>query len=72
MQGLPFPIITYQVITGNYSILGTPEMMCHIITYQVITGNYSASIHSDKKLKIITYQVITGNYSVYLVNSFFT
>ena len=34
-------IITYQVITGNYSILlicGQAEL---IITYQVITGNYS-------------------------------
>ena len=41
MQGLPFPIITYQVITGNYSQLGEAEYFLMIITYQVITGNYS-------------------------------
>ena len=34
-------IITYQVITGNYSdgYAGTGSII--IITYQVITGNYS-------------------------------
>ena len=63
MQGLPFPIITYQVITGNYSILGTPDVMLHIITYQVITGNYSYNMFPLLSLLIITYQVITGNYS---------
>ena len=38
----PLSIITYQVITGNYSCnrLGIPGI--RIITYQVITGNYSA------------------------------
>ena len=34
-------IITYQVITGNYSLEYFPLYLCTIITYQVITGNYS-------------------------------
>ena len=36
-----FTIITYQVITGNYSLEYFPLYLCTIITYQVITGNYS-------------------------------
>ena len=42
MQGLPFPIITYQVITGNYSQVIWESFIDDIITYQVITGNYSS------------------------------
>ena len=34
-------IITYQVITGNYSAVRFVFDMTEIITYQVITGNYS-------------------------------
>ena len=34
-------IITYQVITGNYSYSGKGKGSRYIITYQVITGNYS-------------------------------
>ena len=41
MQGFPFPIITYQVITGNYSGWCRVPLCFFIITYQVITGNYS-------------------------------
>ena len=41
MQGFPFPIITYQVITGNYSVTSMNQTAAQIITYQVITGNYS-------------------------------
>ena len=60
---LPFPIITYQVITGNYSFGSIANAQSDIITYQVITGNYSTNLrHSNSKF-IITYQVITGNYS---------
>ena len=56
-------IITYQVITGNYS--STPSQNCCplIITYQVITGNYSSAALFLSCFVIITYQVITGNYS---------
>ena len=36
-----FTIITYQVITGNYSTYSAPWSCPTIITYQVITGNYS-------------------------------
>ena len=36
-------IITYQVITGNYSIPGPCRHNRRIITYQVITGNYSCT-----------------------------
>ena len=43
MQGFPFPIITYQVITGNYSVLEKSYFPDRIITYQVITGNYSGT-----------------------------
>ena len=35
------PIITYQVITGNYSTRRQRAYGRGIITYQVITGNYS-------------------------------
>ena len=34
-------IITYQVITGNYSYHSALSSLNRIITYQVITGNYS-------------------------------
>ena len=34
-------IITYQVITGNYSLELKDDRANMIITYQVITGNYS-------------------------------
>ena len=39
--GFTVPIITYQVITGNYSACHACVMREVIITYQVITGNYS-------------------------------
>ena len=57
-------IITYQVITGNYSVFTVVDIPCAIITYQVITGNYSDSGITFPELAIITYQVITGNYSI--------
>ena len=63
MQGLPFPIITYQVITGNYSNMTNGVHWYEIITYQVITGNYSHKSAIFSFCSIITYQVITGNYS---------
>ena len=56
-------IITYQVITGNYSQSVWESFIDEIITYQVITGNYSAHSGNRKGVCIITYQVITGNYS---------
>ena len=57
------PIITYQVITGNYSLVQLFTPYQSIITYQVITGNYSIRKAFDVPIWIITYQVITGNYS---------
>ena len=56
-------IITYQVITGNYSVRRGVGAEGVIITYQVITGNYSIEIEITEPPEIITYQVITGNYS---------
>ena len=56
-------IITYQVITGNYSLNSKYQDRLKIITYQVITGNYSGILPEYPFLPIITYQVITGNYS---------
>lgn len=44
MQGLPFPIITYQVITGNYSQAVWESFIDDIITYQVITENYTPGL----------------------------
>ena len=38
-------IITYQVITGNYSVTLCKRFTKQIITYQVITGNYSSIIY---------------------------
>ena len=49
-----FIIITYQVITGNYSLLRSLFLVLLIITYQVITGNYSYNVlweSSDNILK---------------------
>ena len=62
--GFTVPIITYQVITGNYSCPVLPVATIPIITYQVITGNYSRSRRNVFSFSIITYQVITGNYSL--------
>ena len=56
-------IITYQVITGNYSGRFRKGKRERIITYQVITGNYSMAYPGCNRDCIITYQVITGNYS---------
>ena len=47
-------IITYQVITGNYSSVVISLSVFGIITYQVITGNYSYNVlweSSDNILK---------------------
>ena len=63
--GFTVPIITYQVITGNYSISCILYDFRTIITYQVITGNYSISCILYDFRTIITYQVITGNYSCF-------
>ena len=65
-----FPIITYQVITGNYSPPSVHGSSCNIITYQVITGNYSYDESRTYERIIITYQVITGNYSPLLSSSY--
>ena len=63
-NGLPgWKIITYQVITGNYSSSRNLYIRRFIITYQVITGNYSRKDLDYETKNIITYQVITGNYS---------
>ena len=69
MQGFPFPIITYQVITGNYNELSAKERIMLIITYQVITGNYNPPLPGQTDKAIITYQVITGNYNIIKVNN---
>ena len=61
--GFTVPIITYQVITGNYSCGRSTHESSLIITYQVITGNYSVAVDVEIMHAIITYQVITGNYS---------
>ena len=65
-----YRIITYQVITGNYSFTFPFKFAKAIITYQVITGNYSAGVVVARSELIITYQVITGNYSQSVWESF--
>ena len=40
MRALVFPIIPYQVITGNYDNRESNKVGDRIIPYQVITGNY--------------------------------
>ena len=62
-------IITYQVITGNYSYPNDLKRIEAIITYQVITGNYSIPVYLPPSGIIITYQVITGNYSTITVKN---
>ena len=65
MQGFPFPIITYQVITGNYSVRERHNQMHMIITYQVITGNYSiAPCHS---LEVTDYNIPSNNRELQLL-----
>lgn len=46
MRALAFPIIPYQVITGNYDSSDTPSQGHKIIPYQVITRNYDIRILS--------------------------
>ena len=62
MRALAFPIIPYQVITGNYDGNNTELRIVDIIPYQVITGNYDIDKMIAKHDLIIPYQVITGNY----------
>ena len=57
------PIISYQVITGNYNIITALSVFMIIISYQVITGNYNCTALNVLPLPIISYQVITGNYN---------
>ena len=42
MRALVFPIIPYQVITGNYDTKDEYGEATGIIPYQVITGNYDS------------------------------
>ena len=42
--GFTVPIITYQVITGNYSLYVHDVYYNAIITYQVITENYTPGL----------------------------
>ena len=51
MRALAFPIIPYQVITGNYDIVKIIQYKNHIIPYQVITGNYDFSQSVVSKIK---------------------
>ena len=44
MRALAFPIIPYQVITGNYDIEDVDITKVAIIPYQVITGNYDFAV----------------------------
>ena len=53
MRALVFPIIPYQVITGNYDNSGQPWQCAMIIPYQVITGNYDKFVR--QKVHIILY-----------------
>ena len=62
MRALAFPIIPYQVITGNYDNTILLSIHVVIIPYQVITGNYDMQSGKIYDLSIIPYQVITGNY----------
>ena len=45
MRALAFPIIPYQVITGNYDADERARARQLIIPYQVITGNYDLTIY---------------------------
>ena len=62
MRALAFPIIPYQVITGNYDADYLQHSDSAIIPYQVITGNYDMGLTLMSLNLIIPYQVITGNY----------
>ena len=64
MRALAFPIIPYQVITGNYDNTILLSIHVVIIPYQVITGNYDVNPPLYACLTIIPYQVITGNYDM--------
>ena len=51
MRALAFPIIPYQVITGNYDNTILLSIHVVIIPYQVITGNYDFSQLVVSKIK---------------------
>ena len=51
MRALAFPIIPYQVITGNYDVTVATCKRTAIIPYQVITGNYDFSQSVVSKIK---------------------
>ena len=50
MRALVFPIIPYQVITGNYDSNSMLKFLSSIIPYQVITGNYDPKIRQHPLL----------------------
>lgn len=62
-RGCCCPIIPYQEIIGNYSLLLDISTRCQIIPYQEITGNYSCqgwygilevlSIPQNKKIPLL-------------------
>lgn len=63
MRGCCCPIIPYQEIIGNYSLLSVGSLRNSIIPYQEITGNYSCqgwygileslSIPQNKKIPLL-------------------
>ena len=52
MRALVFPIIPYQVITGNYDFDVNENWLRTIIPYQVITGNYDFTALIDNLSKL--------------------
>ena len=59
MQGLPFPIITYQVITGNYSQSQNKKNLKKIITRQTKFNEYID--RQKKQLKQLAAKVVMGD-----------
>ena len=60
-------IITYQVITGNYSFLTCWKLILVIITYQVITGNYSTE--ESRRRSTTNYNIPSNNRELQLIRN---
>ena len=57
MRALVFPIIPYQVITGNYDKRCKELRVSNIIPYQVITGNYDKPVSNQDGIIHLSYTI---------------
>ena len=66
MQGLPFPIITYQVITGNYSKISDKEKETY---YNIPSNNRELQQMYHTVLFVRHYNIPSNNRELQLTTS---